>query len=68
VTTSIDAASGGAKISWTLPDIRGSPIIAYKVEVLNKLGSWIENKSKCDGTSNLAVTSRYCLVGMLDLY
>jgi hypothetical protein len=32
-TTSIDAATGGVTIVWSLPDKRGSDITAYKIEL-----------------------------------
>lgn len=66
--TSIDAATGKVKISWTEPDTRGSPITAYKVEVLNSLSSWIENTSQCNGALNPVLANKYCLLTMLDLY
>lgn len=67
-TISIDPATGGAKISWVQPDIRGSPIIAYKIEVQNKLLSWIENTVQCNGAIDPVLSNRYCVINMLDLY
>jgi hypothetical protein len=66
--TSIDAATGKLKISWTQPDTRGSSITAYKIEVRNSLGSWIENTSQCNGAINPVLSNRYCMINMLDLY
>ena len=64
VVTSIDTATGGVKIEWSLPDELGSALITYLVEIKNSLGSWLTEESGCDQDSATLLTERSCIVPM----
>jgi hypothetical protein len=52
--TTIEAVTGGLRVSWVKPDSNSDEITAYKVEALLPSGSWSEI---CDGSSVVVVTS-----------
>jgi hypothetical protein len=56
--TSIDSTTGGVKINWVIPDARGSPITAFRVQILNLLNSWVDKLNDCDGSSATVITNK----------
>lgn len=67
-TTSIDAATGGVKITWTTPSDGGLTIDAYTIEIANFDDSvWSTSTATCDGSSATIITNTYCTIPMSTL-
>jgi len=50
-------------ITWDLPNIRGSPITAYKITIRQSdLVTYTESLATCDGTQTTIINSRSCSV------
>ncbi|CDW74138.1 pa14 multi-domain protein [Stylonychia lemnae] len=64
VSTEIDSATGGIKVSWLPPNANGDPITQYKIEIANVLTSYWGTSTYCDGTSNQVLTNLYCILPM----
>lgn len=67
VTTSIDSATGGLKITWTEPYDAESDITAYLIEIKDKSGVYQTDTTNCDGSTQTVIDNLYCIIPMLDL-
>ncbi len=66
--TSIDAATGGVKITWSIPANNGNSLTAYKIEILNLAeNAWSETTATCNGAQNSVFLARECIVPMSTL-
>lgn len=69
--TTIDAATGGVKITWAAPGATGGvATTAYRIEIRGGDGTTWRTESTCDGTtgaSSAVVTSRSCIIPMANL-
>lgn len=59
--TTIEAVTGGLRVSWVKPDSNSDEITAYRVEALLPSGLWSEI---CDGSRAVVVTSQGCIIPM----
>lgn len=67
-TTSIDATTGGIKITWSAANSNGDAVTAYLIEISNSLSvSWIADTTHCDGSSSTVMTNLYCIIPMSTL-
>ena len=65
VTTSVDATTGGIKVSWTKPYDNEQTITAYHLQFADATGSsWIDELTYCDGSKATIVSSRSCIIPM----
>jgi len=65
VATSIDDATGGVKIEFTVPYDNSSPVDYYFIEISNKAGTtWTEDTTNCNGQSQTIIDQLYCIVPM----
>eukprot|EP00347_Sterkiella_histriomuscorum_P011727 403371340 len=65
VSTQIDPATGGIKVSWLPAYSNGDPITAYKIEFANYQNTlWYTNITYCDGNSLQVRTNLYCIFPM----
>ena len=57
--------SSEIKFSWQSPEPNGSPVNAYKVEILSSTGSYLEETAHCSGAVDPTILSvASCLVPM----
>ena len=54
-------------IEWAAPDIRGSSITAYEIQLKTQTGDFIEVTDLCDGSIEQVVTEMQCSFEMLDV-
>lgn len=65
VSTSIDSATGGVKISWSAPYNNGDTINTYLIEISDALTvSWIPQTTYCDGSITTIKSNMYCVIPM----
>lgn len=62
--TSIDSATGGVLIQWTAPYSNAEPITKYRIEIVNKAGTPVEDLVHCDGSTSVIVSNLKCVVPM----
>jgi len=65
-TTSIDAATGGLKITWTAPYDGASAILSYLIEIKDQAGT-AQVTSSCDGSDTTTRDQAFCIVPMSEL-
>jgi hypothetical protein len=63
VTTELDPATGGVKVTLAAPYDNAQPITAYRVEVAHG-ASWSEEPGSCDGSSAAFTSSLSCIIPM----
>lgn len=66
LTTELDAATGGVKVTLVAPSDNSETISAYKVEFAHG-ASWSEASTACDGSSATVLSNMYCIVPMSTL-
>jgi hypothetical protein len=67
-TTSIDAGTGGVKITWTTPSNGGIAINAYLIEIANFDDTvWSTSTATCDGSDSTIISNLYCIIPMSTL-
>jgi hypothetical protein len=59
--TSIEAVTGGIRVTWTEPDNKSDTITAYLIEAQLPSFEWAEI---CDGTDSTIVTNQGCIIPM----
>jgi hypothetical protein len=53
------------RIDWIAPYNRGSTIIAYNVQIKNKLGTFVEELTYCNArTDSTIIGNLYCVIPM----
>lgn len=59
--TSIEAVTGGIRVTWAEPDDNSDTITAYMIEAQLPTLEWAEI---CDGTDSTVVTNKGCIIPM----
>ncbi len=64
VTTEIDSASGGVKVTWTAPSDNSEAIDSYLIEIANKAGTTWTADPSCDGSDSATIAALSCIIPM----